>query len=181
MIRAELSSLVIYDSVLFQYGGQVHRWANRLERRFVMNSKEEAPKRSGELAAKISGESLKYGPKHWAVHIHSDAEHSLYVLQGTTGPIMSNRMWGFRNNPRYSHLVYPRGGAIGSPTKPRGVNMTWMHEHGYAMKLRPGNGFGTKLALTVEGQEANNFFARAAASTAVRHPSLRGFSPGFRY
>lgn len=177
---AELTSLVIYDSRIFAIGGHVNRWANSVERRFVMNAKQEAPRRSGELRAGISGESFKSGPKHWQVHIHSDAPHSLYVLQGTTGPIMSNRLWGFRQ--KVPHLRGPRRGML-NPSKPYSTrfDMDWMHSHGYALRVRAGNGFPERFALTVRGQSANNFFGRAATATARRHSSLRGFNPGFNY
>lgn len=182
---AELTSLVIYDSVIFQRGHMVHRWANSVERGFVMHARQEAPMRSGELRAGISGETFKSGPKHWQVHIHSDAEHTMYVLRGTTGPIMSNRMWGFRQ--RFPNVPggLPRGGR--EPIIRNGVtvgyraNMKWMHAHGYALRVRAGNGFPQRFALKVRGQESNNFFGRAATATARRHSSLRGFNPGFNY
>lgn len=155
---AELTSLVIYDSRIFAVGGHVNRWANSVERRFVMNAKQEAPSRSGELRAGISGESFKVGPKHWEIHIHSDAEHTMYVLRGTQGPIMSDAAW-----------------AAGGVMPDRG------QREGHFLNLRPGNGYGYLIRHKVRGQRANNFFGRAADATARRHSSLRGFDPGFNY
>jgi len=176
---AEEVALVLYDSVLFNRTGHVGRWAESTNRGFTENAQRAAPVRSGELREGIHGEAYRTGTKHWEVVIHSDAPHSLYVLKGTTGPIMSNRMWGFRNNPATASAPYglPRGGRDldGRP------NMRWLHANGYALKLRPGNGFPTMYKLKVRGQEANNFFAVAADKTAIRHPSLRGFNPGFGY
>lgn len=153
---ATFSSLVIYDSVLFQRGHMIHRWANSVERRFVVNAKQAAPKRSGELAGGISGETFKSGPKHWQVHVHSDAPHTMYVLRGTTGPIMSNLGWA--------------GGEVDERGRLRGY-----------MRLQPGNGYGVLYRWSVSGQAANNFFDKAADATARRHPSLRGWDPAYGY
>lgn len=164
-------SLVLYDSVLFQYGGKVHRWANSLERGYVANATRYAPKRSGELAAGIRGETVQYGPKHWQVHIHSEAQHTMYVLRGTTGPIMSRRMWGFRNR---TGLRYPRG-AMEDPSMPytTRIKFDWLKGQGYMLKVRPGNGYGLRYSVSVKGQKPNNFFADAHDATARRHRSLR--------
>lgn len=173
--------LVIYDSVLFGVGHNVRRWAEAVERGFTLNARMLAPARTGELKAGIHGEVRRVGPKHLETIIYSDAPHSLYVLKGTTGPIMSNRMWRFRNNPKYANVPFgiPRGGRIGP--EGRHVDMNWMHAHGYALKLRPGNGFPGMFKLQVRGQEANDFFARAAEVTARTHSSLRGYSPTLDY
>lgn len=183
-MQVELGAVVVYDSVLYNRTGQVRRWADALNARFVLNAKNAAPMRSGELRAGISGEVTRIGPRHLQTVIESAAPHSLYVLRGTTGPIMSRRMWGF--SQKFPHLIAPRGAMFfgsnvaGSPSQGR-INMQWMRENGYALRLRPGKGFGTTYALAVSGQEANNFFGVAADRTAVRHPSLRGFSPGYGY
>lgn len=176
----ELSGLVIYDSVLFQVGHHVSRWANSVERGFVMNAREAAPMRSGELRAGIHGESFRSGPKHWEVHIHSDAEHTMYVLRGTTGPIMSTRMWGFRTR---TGLMFPRGGSVGRGSERNmGLpNIPFLKERGYLLNVRAGNGFPQRYMVKVRGQRPNNFFAPAADATARRHPSLRGFNPGFEF
>ena len=128
----------------------------------------------------IEGESFKSGPKHYEVHIHSHADHTMYVLRGTTGPIMSRRMWGFRQ--KYPGLRAPRGGLVNpaSPMRSK-IDLGWMHAHGYALRVRAGNGYPERFALKVRGQSANNFFARAADRTAVTNSSLRGFSPGVNY
>lgn len=172
-------SLVVYDSVLFYPGRDVHRWALRTQRRVEGNAKRFAPVRSGELRNGISGETFKYGPKHWQVHVHSDAPHTLYVIKGTKGPIMSRRMWGFRQR---TGLSVPRGGArSGNPTNPRGYNMNFLREQGYLLKVRPGKGFPMRYALTVEGQSANNFLAAAMDASARTNRSLRRWEPAWGY
>lgn len=174
MAGYELTALVIYDSVLFNRGGQIRRWADRVERRFTTNAQQEAPIRSGELRAGIFGTVNRIGPKHLDTRIYSTAPHTMYVLKGTTGPIMSRRMWGFRSR---TGLDLPRGGrtAGGLP------EMGFLRREGYLLRVRAGNGYPQRFAISVSGQEANNFFGRAATATARRHPSLRGFNPGFGY
>lgn len=169
-------ALVLYSSVLFDRVGPpstVRAWAERLERRFTANAKEFAPIRSGELRAGISGEVTRTGSHQLDTIIRSDAPHSLYVLKGTTGPIYSRRMFGFRGR---TGLRYPRGGAfiVGARQVP---NIPFLRERGYLLKVRAGRGFPQRYAVSVSGQEANNFFLAAASATAMRHSSLVGFAP----
>lgn len=180
-MTVELTALVVYDSRIFYHGSHVSRWANAVERRFVTNARQAAPVRSGELAANIHGESFRSGVRHWDVHIHSDAEHTMYVLRGTTGPIMSNRMWAFRSR---TGLRFPRGGRIPPSAATRWnelPRMDFLRQNYYLLRVRAGKGFPETFRISVEGQEANNFFADAADATARRHPSLRGFSPGYGF
>lgn len=143
-------TLVLYTNHMFNYTGKVGRWANTLERNYVRNAKVMAPVRSGELKEGIFGETMKIGPKEYEIHIHSDAEHTLYVLQGTQGPIMSDAAW-----------------AAGGELPP------WGQRQGHFMSLRPGNGHGHKIRHKVSGQRANNFFGKAHNATARQHSSLR--------
>jgi hypothetical protein len=148
------SSIVIYDSRIFEPGSHVSRWANSVERGFVRHARQEAPVDTGELAAGIHGESFRSGPKHWEVHIHSEAEHTMYVLRGTYGPIRSNRA------PYYNSKL-----------------KAWINPR---MGLRHGSdGPVFKWAEEVRGQRANDFMGRAAERTAVTHSSLRGFHPDY--
>lgn len=150
-----ITSLVIYDNVLFDYYGQIHRWAIGLERRFTWNARQAAPvnKRPfkshwqhlagfayrGALQRNITGSVQKVGPKHFQTIIHSRAPYTLYVLRGTTGPITP---------AEGSYMIVPRN-----------------------------PGFGTHQRLrSVSGQRPQNFLQTAAAQTAARHPSIRGFS-----
>lgn len=151
MFDIELEAVVIYDSILFERGHMIRRWAEAVERNFTSNAKKAAPMRSGELIAGIYGSVSRTGVKHLETTIWSTAPHSLFVLKGTHGPITSTRATDARGRP---------------PGK---------------MRLAPGNGYGVLFRESVSGQDANNFFAVAAWRTASRHPSLRGFSPGFGY
>lgn len=152
-------ALVLYDSVLFNRGGapgEITAWAMRLESRFTRYAKQEAPARSGELKAGIHGHVARVGSHQLLTTIRSEAPHSLYVLRGTNGPIMSNKGWFYYNT-----------GIEPGKDEPKGM-----------MRLRPGNGYGQLYRREVSGQTANPFFARAAERTARRHTSLRGFYPG---
>lgn len=172
------TSIVIYSDPVFRHGGHVHRWAESTKNGFVLHARREAPIRSGELKFGIHGETMRIGPKHWDVHIHSDAPHSLYVLKGTTGPIMANRLWRFRQR---TGLQFPRGtfSVVGGAQV--GNILALKARGGYLLNVRAGKGFPQRYAVSVSGQDANNFFARAAVSVARTHPSLRGFTPGFDY
>lgn len=168
--------VVIYDQVLYNPGGHVSRWAHAAARSFVRYAKAEAPARTGELREGILSDVDRVGPRRMIATIESTAPHTGYVIFGTTGPIMSRRMWGFRQR---TGLRFPRGGVSG-PLAEYGIgepNLTFLHSKGYALRVRPGKGFPQRYAVSVSGQEPNNFMARAAARTAVRNSSLRGWAP----
>lgn len=179
MAKVALTGFVIYDERMYQGRGHVvYDWGHRIERNFTMWAKEEAPIRSGELRAKISGSMVRTGVRALTTTIETAAPHSLYVIRGTTGPIYSRRMWGFRN--KFPHLKYPRGGGLlsqffGPP------DLLALHGRGYALRVRAGKGFPERLAVSVSGQRANNFMGRAATRVAARHSSLAGFEPGINF
>lgn len=148
---AEITSMVVYDSKLFERGHMIRRWAEGVERSFTRFAIEEAPinKRAnkgpgalpvGSLKAGIHGGVERIGPAFLQTIISSSAPYSLYVLRGTKGPITSRGAPGF--------LRLPRNPAFG--------------------------GRRTRF-YAVSGQSANDFLGRAAVRTAARHPSLRGF------
>jgi hypothetical protein len=169
-------AVVVYPSRLFNITGNVGRWASSVHRKMVFNSIQEAPARSGELRAGIGGSNDRTGPQMRTVTIFSTAPHSLFVLQGTTGPIYANRYWSFKaKNP---HLRGPRAAML-DPTRPLSTGIDWlaMKRMGYMLRVRAGNGHAERWSLRVSGQTANPFFARAAAATARRHSSLRGWNP----
>ena len=144
----------MYDETMYQGTGLVRRrWANSIERNFVMWAQAEIVSsgavRSGELLLGIHGSVVRTGPRKLEVYIESQAEHSMWVIQGTTGPIMTTERW------------------MGVSNKP--------------MALRPGNGWPAMRRAEVAGQRPNNFMGRAADRVARRHSSLRGFSPGVTF
>lgn len=149
-----LEGVVVYSSRMFALGGQVSRWANRVESSFVANAKGAAPKRSGSLAAAISGSVVSSSPhgKDIILSIDGDiAPHWGYVIFGTTGvaPITSDR------GPA---LV---GDRLRLP----------------AMTVGATNGFGPIIYRgKVSGQRRNNFLRTAHNRTARTHSSIRGMS-----
>lgn len=170
-VKAEVVAVVVFDSILYNRTGTIGRWAERTERRFTLNAKKYAPERSGELRAGIDGRINRVGKRQLITTISSHAPHSLYVLKGTTGPIMSRRMWGFQAR---TGLRLPRGGRMGNGAP----DMRFLKANGYLLKVRAGNGYSQHYALSVDGQTANNFFNEAAEATARTNSSLRGFHPG---
>lgn len=147
----DVEAVVIYDSVMYDVGRNVRRWAERVNRRFTAAAIAEAPINQraektawnahepiGSLKAGISGEVTRLGPRHLQTIIKSEASYSLYVLKGT-----------------------------GSPIVPATAGM---------LRLPPLGPF-PQQASSVRGQNANPFFDRAHAITGRRHSSLR---PGGR-
>lgn len=156
MATGVITDLVIYDSVLFEVGHHVRRWADSVERNYVRFAVTEAPvnKRPnkshltelpvGALKASITGDVDRIGPKHIQVIVSVNVPYARYVLEGTMGPITPNSAKKLRLpwNPGFS----PAGRTPGSESR-----FTW-----------------------VPGQAPNNFLRRAHTSTARKHPSLRG-------
>lgn len=147
--------LVLYDSILFDIGHNVRRWADRVETRFTANAIAEAPVNKrvnkspwyaefpvGSLKASIHGGVDRIGPKHLQIVIYVDVPYAKYVIEGTQGPI--------------------------EPTTSK-----FMH-------LPPNIAYGTrKRHKQVSGQDANDFLHRAHEATAAFHPALRGASNQF--
>lgn len=90
-IRVEPVAVVVYDSRLYMRTGKIGRWSESLKRRFVGHAIREAPERGGALKRGIWGQMHpEPAQKRTEVTIHSDAKHTMYVLKGTTGPIVSD-------------------------------------------------------------------------------------------
>lgn len=145
---AQITGLVIYDSVLFQRGRMINRWASTLARNFERNAQAAAPynkrahKSSGEpppgsLGRSIRGDADKVGPKIWQVIVSVNVHYAMYVIGGT-GPLITS----------------PSGGDMVLP-------------------LNPGRG-GRRRHAVVRGQAPNNFMVTAHRMTALQHSSIRG-------
>lgn len=162
---AEVTRLVIYDSVLFNRVGRpglIAAWAERVSVRLGMNARIEAPigtranksRRNaefpvGSLAASISEDVDRIGPKHLQIVVSVNVPYATYVLGGTPPVIYA----------RNSYFTLKDG----TP----------------AMYVPPNPGYGTRTRhAVVSGQAPNNFLARAAERTARTHRSLQGFVPG---
>lgn len=141
--------VVVYSSVLFNRGGDIRRWADRVEQQFTANAKAIAPvnKRAnkggspfpvGALKASITGNVARVGPHALNTEISVNVPYATYVLFGTSSPITS-----------------PFGHKMAVPDNPQGHGHKW----------------------SVSGQRAQPFLMEAAFMTARTHSSLRGFTP----
>lgn len=152
---AAIRSVVVYDSVMYNRGHNVRRWAEAVERRFTRYAIEEAPinKRTkdprrappGHLKSSISGEVTRPGPRRLVTRINVGAAHATYVLRGT-GPWIDAE--------------------LGKPMR------IW---NAYPTPTEAGPYF---FRRAVRGQTKNDFLGRAHDRTALRHPSLRGVNRG---
>lgn len=180
-MSAELVAVVVFDELLFKPGGQVHRWMTLLCTHFQAHAIAEAPKRSGELKAGIASHAEPFGVKQMRGTIESNAPHSLYVLKGTTGPIVSRKM---RDNPEGAYVTL--WGSIDPKTKKftrrriKGVQRKpyQVRQQGYWLAVGKERLYPPITPRgSVAGQDANNFLFRAWRLTARTHPSIRGISP----
>ena len=152
-----LSNVVVNSGALFRGRGDVKVWTDRVTDRFGNEARKYAPSRTGELRSKITTSTKTVGPRQVEGLIASRAKHTMYVLRGTTGPIMSDVVW-----------------AAGALDALRRDPNTGFYPAGTFMPLPAHAGFAARLALTVDGQKANNFLERAWRGTARDHRALRG-------
>jgi hypothetical protein len=152
-----LVGLVVYDSVLFNTGHNVRRWANAVERRYTANAILFAPVNKrinksdwypdhpvGSLKANISGSVTRVGPKFLQTDITVDVPYAIFVIQGT-GDI-------FPQSGKYLRL----------PFNP-----------GFSTRTGADAWSGTRsLHTSVSGQAPNDFLSEAHDATAMRHPSI---------
>lgn len=171
IIRYQTTRMVVTDTKLFNVGGDVRRWAERVETRFTANAIFEAPYGGdsgrfnksranaaypvGSLKGSISGYVSRVGPRHLQTIISVDVPYAIYVLKGT-GRI-------------YSKSAREPGSQRFSPIGPG--------QGGLYIPANPAGGWPTShLRQSVKGQTANPFLDRAFAKTARTHSSLRGFT-----
>jgi hypothetical protein len=151
MAKAILVRTVVFDESLYRGNGDVHRWVRGVTKEFGANAVVAAPKRTGRLAKQIKTFNRRVGPRQVEGAIRSTAPYTMYVLRGTTGPIMSDKGWAKR-------AKFPSGK---SPKTGKYVT-GWM-------RLR---GPGPLYKWKVSGQSANNFLLKAWKTTARRHRAL---------
>ena len=159
--HAEITNIVVYDSVLFGRTGDVGRWARRVENRFTLHAWEEAPDGwdsgyinksrrnamfpAGSLKESVMGDVRRVGVRHFVTTISVNVPYAMFVIGGT------NDIFPTENSrARFKD---------GSP----------------ALYLPPNNGHTRTRHRWVSGQESNNFLQKAGARTARTHRSLQGF------
>lgn len=180
MATAYISKTVMFDQRLYSKGHLVDRWFTLLVTRFGEHARDSAPVRTGVLRAGINTDVDRIGPRTLNGTIESTAPYSLFVLRGTTGPIMSNKAWaaGGDIEAAYRTLwgVWPRGGKF-SRTGPGPRKQHRVPIKGYWMPVPKFKGStAISYQFSVSGQEANNFLLKAWAATARQHSVLRGVS-----
>lgn len=154
MATAVLIRTVTFTEKLYRGRGDVRVWLNRVTARFGREAKHYAPVRSGQLRAQISTTTRRSGRHSCEGTIASKAPYTMYVLRGTTGPIMSDTAWGSALDLlRREDGSYPPGTFMPIPA------------HGP---------YAARTALVVSGQSPNNFLLRAWAATARDHRAIRG-------
>lgn len=162
-MTGHLGALVLFDENLYKTGHMANRWMHTLVLHFEEHAKATAPKRSGELAGLITSEAHREGPKVLGGSISSNADHTWYVLEGTTGPIMSRAAWAAGGDTLEAFTIDAKG--------------NWVPREGYWLPV--GNRPWPPITYrhSVRGQSANNFLFKAWRRTARNHTSIRGFVP----
>lgn len=164
-IREVWGPVVIFDERMYHGTGTVARWMDLVTFKFEAFAKTYAPVHTGAMKAAINAEVRTVGPRQMEGIIASPMPYTMYVLRGTTGPIMSNRAWNTlaaRPGLELSQIVRGKDGT-GAPR--RGMMLRF---EGYDGRLH--------LAASVSGQDANNFMFRAWRAVGRNHKALRGIS-----
>jgi hypothetical protein len=143
MIRFQYTSLVIFTEGLYSGNGSVNKWCIKITARFTREAKRAAPRRTGELAALISGDSSRAGLHQVSGTISSFAPHTIFVLYGTRDR--------------------------GSPPTPYGVTPVTAPY----MVIPAYGGYPRLRRTEVHGQHPQNFLLKAWARTARDHSSIR--------
>lgn len=182
MVTAVLTKTVIFDEVMYKPGGLVHKWMGLVTTKFEMHAKHYAPVRTGNLRAGISSGVTQIGPEQVVGTIESTAEYSLYVLRGTTGPIMRTKAFraGGDKSKAYVKVWMGRTKAGGWSRRSRvDRQQRSIRRKGWFLRLEPWGEFPVVFAFSVAGQDANNFLLRAWRATARNHKAIRGKEPSF--
>lgn len=178
-----LVKTVVFDRDLYKPGHMVHRWVGLVTTHFVMHAKERAPKRTGRLANGISGDTNQVGPRQVEGLIESTAPYTMFVLRGTTGPIMTTAGWASGGEP-YTYLwgsIDPKTGKFTRRRIP-GVRRKRhrIPKKGHWMRIPPSpEGSKPFYASQVAGQAPNNFLMGAWRATQHNHRAIRGRVPSW--
>jgi hypothetical protein len=164
---ARLTRVVIADGGLFRGSGSVNVWMRKVTNEFGVNAVAAAPERTGELKAGIRTTVHHPAPKFVEGAVFSDAKHSLYVIKGTTGPIMSNRAWRQQNTTPGGYITLWKGTGRDRKQVRQRVK-GWMPMTTDNPKRAVAN-----WMWAVSGQDSNNFLATAYRRTARKHRALK--------
>jgi hypothetical protein len=160
-MSAELETVVVFDQNLYRTGHMANRWMHLLCEHFEANAKIAAPIRSGELKAGIESHAETFPEARTMIGtIASNAEHSMYVLAGTRGPIYTREAWAVGGDIYQAYEVTEEGKRVGRKG------------HWLPVGNRPWPPI--RYRHSVAGQAANNFLFKAWRRTAHQHSVLRG-------
>jgi hypothetical protein len=160
MAVAVMTRVVIVDGALYRPRGLVWVWTRKVGTKFGNNTRAAVRSRTGQLRKGIRVTYRKPATKKIQATIGSTAPHTMYVLRGTHGPIMSNALWampGHESNPEAWRML-----STGRMVPRKGMTM--------AVGRNP---FGPVTPMfRVSGQAANNFFYKGWVKTALAHPAI---------
>lgn len=187
---AVLVKTVVFDRDLYKPGHLVHRWTTLVTTHFTEHARVAAPKRTGEMAAGINGDTHQVGDRQVEGTIESPAPYTMYVIRGTGFPTKGREgriyttlgfgrrdghgvvyLWGYKDPATGK---FSRSGGARSERRRYAVRLK-----GHWMVLPPGGGFSKGWAFQVSGQEPNNFLAVAWRRTARNHRAIRGRMPSW--
>jgi hypothetical protein len=154
-----MTRVVIVDGALYRPRGLVWVWTRKVGTLFGQNVRSHVKSRTGALKRGIRVTYRKPGTKMIQATIGSTAPHTMYVLRGTTTPIMSTALW-----------------AVGGPNSPAAMtqndNGMWVPAPGMTMAVGRNPWPPVKPRFWVRGQRANNFFFKGWNDTARKYPSI---------
>lgn len=142
--RIRAGTLVLYPERLFNKGGAVGRWADRVALRMDQAVTGAAPERTGNLKTKISSSTRRSGPLSVALSLRMP-HYAIFPDQGT-------------DSGGYG-VIIGRQSAYG-PSFPGSVNGRFYAKTTWAKG-------------EVEGQEAQHFIAAGMAKVGRTHSSIR--------
>jgi len=160
MAAAVLTRVVIIDGALYRPRGLVWVWVRKVGTKFGANTRAGVKSRTGKLKRSIRVTYRKPGTKKIQATIGSNMPYVLYVIRGTTGPIMSDALWnlpGHEKNPQ-AWTVNAAGKRVPAP--------------GMTMAVGRNRHPPVTPKFRVSGQDANNFFYTGWQKTARQHPAI---------
>lgn len=167
---------------LYKTGHMANRWFRSLMGQLHTNVVNAAPVRSGDLVDGIGEDVVAHAEQHYLDgYLWSEAPHTMYVLRGTTGPIMARRLWEAGGDPEAAFVtlwgsIDPKTGKFtrkriqGAKREQRSFG-----KKGFWMGVRPSphSRYSKKTPrLFVRGQESNNFFLEGWEVTARTRRSM---------
>lgn len=181
-----LVKTVVFDQSIYRRYGMAHRWLTSMTNEFTAFAEGYAPVRSGELVEGIHGDTEQVGERQIEGTIASEANHTMFVIAGTTGPIMADKLWAAGGDPQAAYALLwgsidPATGKFTRRNIPGAMRTVFsVGRKGYWMGVRPTpHSYYAKKTprMFVAGQEPNNFLAKAWRATARNHSSIRGRIP----